>query len=452
MNYVLTMFFVAAISLSALKNIRWSVYVAVFALAFMPIYLFVPIGNNSIPARILVLFVLAILCLMWMIQKGQVIKSFIDQVKLVKYVIFLTIAFFLFSPMASGQLWHGSSNWSWSIKNSGYDFLDSIGILLLVLAIIRRENAVYGVLAALTFGLFVSEILTVIEYQSRQILLSSLVDINSISGEEFFIDRSWDVPGLFGYRARALFDNHLMLGTYIAVSWPIAWVVYINSQPGWQKWIAKISLIFVPVTLLLCGARSGMVVFAVGVSLLFIIKMQLKFGKNFIWFIRVLGILLFILISIKGLDIINSPEKMFSDGSAIDRINQYSDVFDLLVKQPWVGYGQGLEFGNERFLMYIDSYFLVVLLEGGMIGFGIFLLIWLVVLKHATTLIRYSREMREQNIALALMISVLSLLGEQFFISKPWNNIYLYIFEGLIVVQLIKFNYPAAYRQKTINV
>jgi len=176
---------------------------------------------------------------------------------------------------------------------------------------------------------------------------------------------------------------------------------------------------------------------------LFFIKNKRKLGKPFKVIVNVIILTALVSFSYKVIDIINEPEQYFSasdsaGASGIERALQYRVSVDLVMQSLWRGYGKGLELDNEGFLMYIDSYVLVVLLEGGLVGFSFFLLMWVVVFNHGRALIHSSiNDRNEFNIAIALIVGVTSLLLYQFFTSYRWDNIYLYVFEGLIVSQLI---------------
>lgn len=435
MNYALTLSVVVVILFAAMKSMRWVLNTAVMALAFTPYYLVVPIGKSLFPARAIILIVLGFLCVLWARQNGQAVRLMIEKIKVTKSILLLTTAFIFFSPIISAQL--GSTE-NWSLVSIGLEFIYFIGVLLLMLLITRSQKAIYGVMVAITMGLIVSEILALVEYQSKQVLLNGLIEASNISGTEFFTDRARDSI----YRVRAMFDNHLMFAEYITISWPLAWVVYKNSKAGLIKWIAGLSLVLVPGALILSGARSGWMVFALGVGFLLMMKMHLKLAGQFRLMVNIAAVLAFSVIAYNAILIMNSPEQYFTEGgsageSAIERVVQFGRSYDLVMESPWVGYGKGLDLGSESFLMFIDSYMLVVLLEGGFVGLFVFVLIWLVMLKHARALIRYSKPVgHESNIALALMTALISLLAFQFFISVPWNNIYLYVIEGLIVSQL----------------
>jgi tetrahydromethanopterin S-methyltransferase subunit F len=435
MNYVLTFVFLSAIAVAALKNLRFAAMVFVFLLSLMPRYLDVSMGSNLLPTRIILLALLFVLSVVLMQQNQDIKKMIFDRLRMAGPVIWISLFVLFFSAVVSVFIGHARN---WSILSLGFDFLNSIGMLVVVFALTRDKKTFYGLLAAITLGLFIGEILAVVEFQYQQVLLHGLIDASQISGTEFFTDRSRDDQ----YRVRALFDNHLMLSEYVAMAWPIAWVVYSNSQFGWRKLLALMALLFTPLVLYLAGARSGWLIFAIGVWLLIFMQLRLKHGRYFRWLSNVLILLALGFFAYKAIGIVNAPEQFImaddsSGASTLERIGQYLESLKLFMASPWFGYGKGLDLEGANFLMYIDSYMLVALLEGGGVGLIFFLTLWTLVLKHAAKLLRLSQyDKHDKNIALGLTVAAFSLLIDQFFISIPWNNIYLFLIEGLIVVQL----------------
>lgn len=435
MNYVLTMLLASAVFSAALTSMRWAAAVVVLALSLTPYYLAVPLGNTLIPTRIIVLLICAVFCVAW-VQHNHAAKTlFFARVRIAQPVLWLSLAFVVFSAMISIYL--GNTR-NWSLMSLGFDFIYSIGMLLMVFALLRDSRAEHGLFVAMTAALFICETLAMLEYQLQDVLLRGLIDESSIIGLEFFTDRAREGQ----YRVRALFDNHLMLAEFVTISWPFAWVVYCKSKNGAQKLLALVSLLFTPVVLFLAGARSGWLVFVAGISLLVFMKIRSKSGKYFRWFSNVIVSAIVVYLAYMIMDIFSAPEQLIdtedsSGASTIERIGQFAQSYQLFMDSPWIGYGKGLDLEGANFLKYIDSYLLVSLLEGGLIGLVIFMSIWLLVFKHAGILIRYSQQVKhDHHVALALMVSVFSLLFFQLFISVPWNNIYLFFVEGLIVARL----------------
>jgi len=169
MNYLLTFLIVAIISVTALKNVRWAACVTVLSLVLMPRYLVVPLGATLFPSREIALLAMTFFGLTWVMQNTQITRSMFEKVMVAKHFLWLTFAFILFSALVSVQSGNTSN---WSLMSLGYEFLNTIGILLLVMAVTQNNNAVNSLLLALVVGLFISEVLSLLEYQLKHVLLS----------------------------------------------------------------------------------------------------------------------------------------------------------------------------------------------------------------------------------------------------------------------------------------
>lgn len=435
MNYILTMLFASSIVLSSILRPSGVILIFVILLAMMPRYLGIPVGIGILPTRAILISLTLGICMILALQSAIAKRKLVGQFLFSKHLMLISLSIIILSASVSIYLGHMKNSF---ISSLTYDFLNSVGVLIVLFTLSTYKDSLNKIVLALTIGLLISECLAIIEFFYQHTLLSGLIDESQISGTEFFADRSRGGQ----YRVRALFDNHLMFSEFVSLAWPFAWVLYKNSNLRAERFAALGALILTPLALYMAGARSGLLCSVLGFALLIFLQLRSRVGPYLRWFTNMLILLAVASISYGAVVIFNDPTILLtaddsSNASTMERIGQYLESFQLFMGSPWIGYGKGLDLDSSNFLEYIDSYLLVVLLEGGILGILFFLWLWALIWKQAAKLLYVSRyDQHHKNLALGLSISSLALMTDQLFISVPWNNIYLFLIAGLMSMQL----------------
>lgn len=137
--------------------------------------------------------------------------------------------------------------------------------------------------------------------------------------------------------------------------------------------------------------------------------------------------------------IFSNPTEYFSGEeksgrSALERINQYSVVSQAFEERPLLGYGAQQNFANDLdFLNNLDNYWLRLVLEAGAVGIVLFVVAVFFTLHVARKVGKTLRNARDFALLVAFITSLFSILLYKFFLSIPWNNIYIYLLIGMIV-------------------
>ncbi|MDD1608300.1 MAG: hypothetical protein LUQ18_07360, partial [Methylococcaceae bacterium] len=293
----------------------------VFLLPFMPRYLGIAIGNGSFTARRLIIIFFILLFATWLARRhkfNEMIKLVHRNLGLISAVVFLFIVKIISTCLNAG------------VANLLYvadDFLASMPIIFMTMMFIRSDDTRQSLLVAIVAGLFVSELLSIVEFFKQTPLLVGSVDFNVEGAEEIEAGKFRDDM----LRAAALFDNPLLLSEFVCISWPLSLYLFQYANSRVLRTLAFFSLILAPMTLFFVNSRSGWLIFFLTVIYMWLSFLWVRMDKT----LRIVtgGILAVLsLIAFVGIiDVFQSPEKYFSrresEGiSALERINQYSVV------------------------------------------------------------------------------------------------------------------------------
>jgi len=296
------------------------------------------------------------------------------------------------------------------------------------------ERVYRNLIQVMLVSVFVCGIVVVLENMARQPLHYAFADQSLLTEG---VIRIRDRSGV--YRAQGFFDNPLLLSEFAVYSLPLALYTFNNTSALMQK-ISFLSIIIIIYLIYSSGSRSGIICFIIVIISFFTIYKWNYFDKLtkrlFVFLITLVflyvvffssGILLALIqeARIAEFYLINDAARVSTLGRAL----QYFEVYNALVERPLTGFGVLQNFSNELSEIHrIDSYFLRVGLEAGVLGVILFAAFLLSLFQLIN---RYARTIglaKTDRLFHAMCVSLLAgFATKKLFLSMPTNNIYFYL-------------------------
>lgn len=395
----------------------------VFLLPFMPRYLGIGIGEEGFalsPRRIafiaftLGLMVHAMLRVDMLHRANLIVRSN----KFFFVLIALAIAVRLLSTIINSSF---SLQLLYVLDDVVITLAPAAGVLFLVNSADDERHVLVTLLAALC----VSAAIASVESIKGGMILQGLV---SVSVEEAGRSGLTDIFRGDAYRAKALFDNPLLLAEFACVVWPLGAYLYYAGVSQAQRFFALGACLAAPIAIYLTHARSGWLVFALG-ALGFVAlrswdrSSRIARAPIVAMFVVAFSGIGFIAFQIVGEAIASVGDGADGTRSIIERINQYAVVASALSESPFFGYGMSRNIlTNLDSLDHIDNFWLRLLLEGGLVLLAVFALLAIkaVLLTFASRSDAGSRNFRV--FMSAALVSILSFLAYKNLVSMPTNN------------------------------
>jgi hypothetical protein len=404
----------------------------VFLLAFMPRYLGIGLGDEgfALSPRRIALLAFAGGMLTHMIFREDMLNRAALVVNAHRLIVALIVISVLVRALSTALNSGMTFQLVYVVDNVLITLIPAIGVLLLINSAGDERRIIMAMLVALC----VASILAVLEAIKGGMILQGLV---SVSVEEAGRSGLTDIFRGSAYRSKALFDNPLLLAEFACVVWP--WGVYLyhaaQSQP--QKILAISSIVAAPVAIYCTHARSGWLVWALGVLAFAAIRGWDKSSR-----IARAPLVIVVLIGLSGIGLVvfqmvTNAVSAIGDGvegtrSIVERLNQYAVVVTAMTESPALGYGMTRNILTDlESLDHIDNYWLRLILEGGLVLLAVFLLLavkslLMVVSGRVNAISRNSRLFMS-----AALVSIMSLLAYKSFVSMPTNNSIFFIILAL---------------------
>jgi probable O-glycosylation ligase (exosortase A-associated) len=243
-------------------------------------------------------------------------------------------------------------------------------------------------------------------------------------------------------------NNALALATIMTI--PLLYYLFLHGTDQWMRWrpLAALVRCGLLAAMVLCGfsalgsqSRGGFV--AIG-AMLGVLWWK---GRGKI----VTGVVLALLIPVaigfmpeKWADRMETIEDYEQDASAMSRINAWTTAINVVLDRPLVGAGFNGHYAREYVQYAVDladirpahSIYFQMLGEHGVVGLALFLLLWILVWRDASWIVRHSRSRTQLRWAadLARMIQV-SLVG--YAVGGAFLNLALYDVPYNLLVALV---------------
>lgn len=262
----------------------------------------------------------------------------------------------------------------------------------------------------------------------------------------YLIAKGIGYEGLFGLagvrRAVSLFPNSNMLGVYLSSIAPLGMVYWLRRDINLKN--VSYTLIFLaPIIamIILTYSRRAWITLAIGLLILF---WKVKTQKIRFVFLIIIGLLTSALIFTLDLKVILLRISTIFDldyPSQAKRIEAFSSIFEIVTSNIlflFTGLGSGSYGPSSVFtgeLKLIDSYFMLLLVEYGIIG--IFFYVWiLIALLQEVFDIERNCEINERILLYGILIGVIVIIFSGLFGTNPITsptNMYLWVFIGFII-------------------
>ena len=413
------------------KRFYYGLLLFVFMLPFMPRYLGMPWGASSVTARRMILAYFVLVFIAWFSSKPERVSTVSRSLLRGKAVVLIFVFLFIFKLMAT-LLGDDASNLLYVFD----DFLSSIFVLILASTFFSEQKARQGVVLVVLYGLLLCEALAIIEYLKQSPLLQGIytVDVETRTSVATIGVVRDDV-----YRTQVLYDNPLLFSEFVCLAWPLAWYSYRHGDKRLNRSLGLFALLLAPLSLYFVASRGGWLVFAITIGFMLYLSYWFRLDRSFKGLAFTFLIMLIAMGSFATYEVFSNPADYFSSDeksgrSALERINQYSVVSQAFEERPILGYGAQQNFANDlEFLNNLDNYWLRLVLEVGAVGIVLFVIGVIYTFRSARKVRTGLRNARDFALLVALITSLFSILLYKFFLSIPWNNIYLYLLIGMIV-------------------
>jgi probable O-glycosylation ligase (exosortase A-associated) len=245
-------------------------------------------------------------------------------------------------------------------------------------------------------------------------------------------------------------NNSLALATVMTI--PILYFLYLQATKRWVRWGLLATMVLLGFSALGSHSRGGFLAITAMIGFLWW-KSRTKLVTGF-----VLALLVPVAIGFmpENWDYrMQSIQTYEQDASAMGRINAWTTAFNVAQDRPFVGGGFEMESPSvyaryapdPTIVRSAHSIYFQILGEHGYVGLLLFLLLWILVWRDASSIIRHSRSQRELQWAhdLARMIQV-SLVGYAVggaflnlaYYDVPYNLLVVLVLTRLLVEKEIK--------------
>lgn len=412
---------------------RIGVIALIFLLAFMPRYLGLGIGDAGFalsPKRVAIIATLFALTGAYLVRPSIFAGAWSIVRQNLNLIVLLLLMFG--TKLIATLLNSGAGvNLYYVIDDLLLLVVPALGVLLLT----RSARDERQIILALVLALLVSSLFAAIESVKGSVLLQGLVEV---SVAEAGVGGLTDNFRSDAYRAKAFFDNPLLLAEFACVIWPWAMYLLLAGQTAFARRCGVLALLAAPVALFLAHTRSGWLVFILGAVLFVTLRLWDKSSRVARVPLGAAYVLSFVALFAIAFQIATNSFDYLTSGiegsrSVVERLNQYVVVAIAWLDSPIIGYGMTRNYSEDlEFLNNIDSYWLRLILEGG----AVLLILFFVFVTKIVVSMFHERSIaptREYRLFMtAAVVSAVSFCLYKLFLSMPTNNAYFLVVAVLV--------------------
>ncbi|WP_415182079.1 O-antigen ligase family protein [Phaeovulum sp.] len=290
-------------------------------------------------------------------------------------------------------------------------------------------------LVAMTLSVLLSGLLGLIEASFAKPLVTFLAS-GAVAGSD---DVLAGITRNSSYRLQALFDNPLLLAEFTVLATPL--IIYLfHTASGFLRMIWAGAMFVAAALLVGTGSRAGLILYAIEIPAIFVLSRRGDWG----FLLKLVAA--FVVVTVIGVALYSGFDSFMSlaqegktgnfwlyddeDRSTLERASQYLIVFEQMKNNPFFGFGVRQSLHNELdFLNRLDSYWLRLLLEGGIFAPLLFIGFAIVAIRRVigSDLIGFRKP---PLLRAALLVFIAMFVSLKLFISIPSNNIYFFIVIG----------------------
>jgi O-antigen ligase len=426
--------FVAVISLISIVIAFWSFrafcYWFFALLAFSPRYLSIALGASASTLslrRILLVSSMLVFTGHLLMNRRRAIRAITSLKLVIIPVIF--IAMYILAEFASTLL-NGSPG---SVLYFIDDALNMIVPILLAAYLAQEDNADIQIAKVLLVSLIITAGLAIFEMILGHPILSGLASVAA------YIRFHDPLAGRFrngDYRVMAGFESALLLGAFLSAT---MWISASYLRYRRKTLLAIIVILVCCLDIYFTDSRAAMLATVLAGPICIILymmkhmrqKQRAGFVLSIILLVSIVALFGYFSVFVPYLRSLQFATDQASDSTS-QRLDQFVNVWHLLVHRPILGYGAMQTYvGDLSDLNSIDNYYLKSLLQAGLIG------LFSTIMIRASMLIMLIVSFVKselQNWHLGFILSCLVYSMSDFFVSQNSNHPYLI---GLSIIVLL---------------
>lgn len=261
------------------------------------------------------------------------------------------------------------------------------------------------------------------------------------------------------YRAQASFNHPLLLAQYMVTVFPILIVAFFRDGSRFMRWLAMTAMLALPFVLWASRTRTAVVVAGFVLSSLFLtfaVNRARSVGTNYR---RQIGGALAVVAGVALLVALAGAIALLAKGRTAEEAVSSNARVDMVIRaaravqeNPILGFGPGL--GAKQAAVYssrgtgsLDNYWLIMMLDSGMPAMLLFVALLAYGGLHTARYLRTGHVDHDSMLAGMWGTGVIAFGITTLILGTPHNMPLLYFLLGALVA----IQYPAAYRQSTIE-
>lgn len=244
-------------------------------------------------------------------------------------------------------------------------------------------------------------------------------------------------------RVSSTFSHPLALAEYLSMCLPLAAYLMLKGATRTRRWLGLLAIPIIAAVIYLTHARSALI--AIGaVTIIYAAIAGLGGMQQTRRFaLSLLGAFVLVVVVVSSIAAIGLAMELAQGrtveerGSTQARVIMYQRGMDAIEKQPVMGYGPGLAAYTIGRLpgqtnLTIDSYFLSVALESGVIG--LFLYVWLLLYPiYRGTRMAINERGRHGWLAFSIALALLAFTVEKIVLSLTNNFDFSWVLTGMLL-------------------
>ncbi len=310
-------------------------------------------------------------------------------------------------------------------------------IFVLVITYVRTRSDIHTLISLIMVSLFINQLTATYEFSIGESIFPATMDLQyeDIQDDEDLLEGKTRANT---YRAMGFFDNPLELAGLLCLGLPLALSLAATSNKHLIRVLGLFCVMLAVPTALFTGSRA-----ALGMTLLVLVWYLYQFvsrglGGKARFFLAVVGVVFAlggVLSAATGL----LEALLFGEGYASStsyRVFQYIYGYEALQDSPLFGFGYARNIGDVVDIRPLDSFYLRMLLEGGIVAFVAVLALLVKTMRVAGAIRRQTRPNVDHSLAHAIGVSMTVALIVMLVLSLPADRLYVFLLMGLAVVLL----------------
>jgi len=318
------------------------------------------------------------------------------------------------------------------------NMLFTIFVVMLTVTCIKSRNGIYLVMFMIVLSLLVNLFAILIEYINGESLFKDAVQIDyadsGIKSTEAILEGAERGAR---YRVMGFFDNSLEFVSFICPCIPIAVALFLATRERLVRVLTAMTVLIALPAMVWTGSRT--VVLGMG-SILLIASYRFfcrRLSRRGRIIFTLVGLVAFMLLLYGSWDWfaakLLSPDRLYAR-SSLQRVVQHVSAGVLIMQSPFFGFGYARNIADLVDIKPLDSYYLRIMMEGGLVALVSFFALMAVVISKLSRISRLAIEKADMYLAEGLLLSVVSIIAMTPVITYVHPSFYLYLIIGMTLV------------------